>query len=1669
MTKKNNKKRRQVKPSSPPTLDKSSDAKSAAKGGFQFAFIPGLVKELPYLTADSLRSYPGLAKVFRQLSLGLVKSTRLKVKQRSKRQAYFTARCTDSWRLMLTLLPDGRLVPFALSPHNYLVTEWKSPQVVEARLARHLEGEVGIIDVTPELLASMDPLGEQVAEPPVDYALDEDLLDLEAIEISHKGHLIVLDHTQDEINRHFHQKAISGDCRTYPLPRALIGPPGTGKTLMMYIWFTHMLLAAKPEERNQFVYLTPHAEGARAQWTAFMQSYPDYDGPNPFVDYAAYLEIERDRLANPGHFTGWFAAQADDTPLSITPSQVYLEFQTLHAIHIQAAFGEKPFHSPIGERAIQKVDSPFLQRAYHEYLTGGSKRSIYASSLEEQEAVFDCYIRYLQFLQDTDLEDPELPSIDTAAMACAKSRRLTLLAVDEIQLYGNTAGHLLGPNVIVTGDPHQERYGGISNLESQIKNLGIMPDQVDTLEVAHRSKANLTRMLRMSIALDEMMSGQGRSRVAYRQVCNAPESIEQKPGSVEWMLLDSEERVRAVGEILAQRPIVLVPNQAKEDELRARFPGDVAIIHIKDFHGDEAPFVVLYGFFDEDEINRANMKAAATIIRSKKLTPESLESMALKASRSKDKAYAKDHSDLMGWSSTSVVALTRAVERMVILSTGKENHTVAALLKAMVEKCQGEFDPKNLRLDESEAVTLISRSIREGRISQAQELYEVMLADRDPTKSWYQQCFPQPAKTSITSEKQSAERHGSIEMPPKYGLSEDATTRIRYLILNSILKSGLYAALSEAWKEIRDLELQAKIDLILGQNEKVPWMSHFINEACQYVSQGAFSTVVDKQKVMHGVFEELIEFLKKHFPKHAIFPRSLSYQDAHSGKSHGLFTFFHYFCLFGVSRNHLAPYFFSGYKSKKPHRIELFNYVQMPPGYAPQRFSEMLACCGVGDQLLSENGYVISYRPQGYDLTYNGPCSLPIPDTGVEKITQIIFLDNQRPFEVLENNPRFFDGVTKEDLTEKTINFVDWRYAIGEITQSNLSSINQEDRTKSNLLYYLTVADGPESYESLILYLMDGNLDEMSKNMRRNAKSIRTVLHNLDYNELYTTTVNLSQSEVEWVTSPVVTLVGTGRLEAVDRLLSKPNNLSGISDDTMMTFCHDLQKVVHSGSVFCREGGVQALANLVSKDSRVLQAFEFPVHEKKINIGPGLVSLILILLRDNFQNDVFYRILKLPYFRAAIKTNFQESAHSLDTLFCLILDKVFLNIRTALTFERTPIEELGIIYDWLELSAQQNFSNWVEHGITGDDFSAHTVITFLFGRHPNRWGFLNNLYLHKDWARKLNGLTEEYLLTLRDTQLLEGKPKSQVRKLPVALLDLLENISSSDALFGVLEKSRLIHDLIVPSSIFRTGYQLDSPHKLLGDHILGQPYTLEAFAVLSKVPKVWAEWMECLYDPKPFAVPSRESLLSVLIVHTLRDKFRACFERNKVILSIIRIMSDPRYLGWINNAPIDMLTKLFFNLPSDAFTVENVAIEFKGRLDFAQRQPLILSYIAYPHGKAFFERLYRDVPAFKQSFDELFSHMISNSQDLHHKLTADRSNYQVIMIVQVLQELGSILRPDMSFTPYSLDMADPMIFSQEPPRFGARRLEESKKEGFDDAAPKAEAVRKGKKAGLLGP
>jgi len=476
-------------------------------------------------------------------------------------------------------------------------------------------------------------------------------------------------------------------------PVIIIGSAGSGKTALTLEKMKRAIGDVL------YVSLSPYlVQNARSLY--FANNYRNDDQAIDFFSYREFLEsiqVPAGREVTLRDFQQWFQRQRVERGLR-DAHKVYEEFRGV-------------ITGPV-------TQAPWLAR--EDYLALGVKQSIFDEN--ERQAVYDLFEKYLAFLEQHNLFDPNITSHGHLALV---ESRYDFIVVDEVQDLTNIQLYLIlqslrsGGDFILCGDSNQivhPNFFSWSNVKSLFfreQNLTGDRAAMRVLYSNYRNSSVVTEAANRILKLKHARFGSVDRESNYLVRCAG-----QETGRLQ--LLDDSEAVKQQldqGTARSTQVAVLVLHADQKEQARRWFNTPL-VFAVQEAKGLEYDSVILYGFVAGAE--KAFREVAAGV------DPDELEREELTYARAKDK-HDKSLEIYKFYINALYVSVTRAV-RNIHLVEADHGHPLLQLLQ--FDRCTGEVAVEAEESSLEEWQREASRLERQGKEEQARDIRDRILHEQ---------------------------------------------------------------------------------------------------------------------------------------------------------------------------------------------------------------------------------------------------------------------------------------------------------------------------------------------------------------------------------------------------------------------------------------------------------------------------------------------------------------------------------------------------------------------------------------------------------------------------------------------------------------------------------------------------------------------------------------------------------------------------------------------------------------------------------------------------------------------------------------------------------------------------------------------------------------------------
>lgn len=467
-----------------------------------------------------------------------------------------------------------------------------------------------------------------------------------------------------------------------PVPLIIIGSAGSGKTALTLEKMKHF--------RGQVAYLSlsPYLV-ENAQRIYYSEGYHNDHQEVDFISFEEYLQSIRMPLGREvtfRDFDGFYARYRQTFKFS-EPYKLYEEFK--------------------GVLTGSVVDQPHLSR--QDYLSLGVKQSIFLQS--ERERVYDLFERYLSFLEEAKLHDPNMVAFDYLKLI---EPRYDFIVVDEVQDITNIQllliiKSLLNPtHFLLSGDSNQMVHPNFFSW-SKIKTLffeeSLKGSAIRILKTNYRNSRRITQLSNDLLKIKNARFGSIDKESTY-----LIDTVSEHEGEIDFFT-DNDKIRKELNQKTrnsAKFAVLAMDNEAKA---RIRRDFDTPLVFtIQEAKGLEYENIILVNFisgFDKEfrEITRG-------------ISLDDLDDEKLSFSRAKDKEN-KELEAYKFYINSLYVAFTRAVKNIYLVEK-ESRHDLLRLLGIVETKQKVQVKQKDST--DTEWLDEARRLEKQGKLEQAQEI-----------------------------------------------------------------------------------------------------------------------------------------------------------------------------------------------------------------------------------------------------------------------------------------------------------------------------------------------------------------------------------------------------------------------------------------------------------------------------------------------------------------------------------------------------------------------------------------------------------------------------------------------------------------------------------------------------------------------------------------------------------------------------------------------------------------------------------------------------------------------------------------------------------------------------------------------------------------------------------
>jgi hypothetical protein len=552
------------------------------------------------------------------------------------------------------------------------------------------------------------------------------------------------------INRfHILEKVISFDtdqqeAYQHPLPLIIIGPAGSGKTALV--------LEKMKRTYGQVLYVTLSrflADNSRNLYYA--NQYNNEEQDISFLSFREFLETMRvpeGREVTYNAFAKWL--------LRIPKQQRVPDAHRL-------------FEEFRGVITGSVVDKPWLSR--EDYLALGVRQSIYLA--EERELVYTLFEKYLVFLKENNLYDPNI-----LAHAYLQHSRQTydFVVVDEVQDITNIQLKLIlrslkrSEDFVLCGDSNQIVHPNFFSWSS-LKSMLYLSESLESAKVTRILQSNFRNSAAVTDVANTLLRiKQKRFGSLDRESNYLMNSVSNLPGEVV-LVRDTEKAKRDLSKTTRRSTKFAVLVMRDEDKAAVRQIFDTPLLFsIQEAKGLEYENVILANFISNE---RGSFKEITEGVSENDLTGD------LEYRRARDKSD-KSLEVYKFFINSLYVAVTRAVQRIYLIESDT-NHPLIRMLGIRNARENITVDVKQSTIEEWQAEA--HKLELQGRQEQADEIRRDIL--KTQSVPW-DVCTPKRVMELINRAKDPKE----VSQKPKKNLFEYGLFYDEPRLINFLSKSG---------------------------------------------------------------------------------------------------------------------------------------------------------------------------------------------------------------------------------------------------------------------------------------------------------------------------------------------------------------------------------------------------------------------------------------------------------------------------------------------------------------------------------------------------------------------------------------------------------------------------------------------------------------------------------------------------------------------------------------------------------------------------------------------------------------------------------------------------------------------------------------------------------------
>jgi hypothetical protein len=467
-----------------------------------------------------------------------------------------------------------------------------------------------------------------------------------------------------------------------PAPLIIIGSAGSGKTALTLEKMKHF------QGQVAYISLSPYLV-ENAQRIYYSNGYENPKQEIEFLSFEEYLqgiELPKGKEVTFRAFEGFYG-RFQQTYKFKEPYKLYEEFK--------------------GVLTGSVIDKPYLSRK--DYVALGVKQSIFLKN--EREKVYDLFERYLAFLKDSNLYDPNIVAFEYMDRVQA---RFDFVVVDEVQDITNVQLVLILKSLLVptrfllSGDSNQivhPNFFSWSKIKSLFFHEELKGSAIRILKTNYRNSRQITRLSNDLLKIKHARFGSIDKESTY-----LIHTVSDLEGEINFFT-DNEKIKKELNQRTRNSAKYAVLVMDKRDKARVKKYFDTPLVFsIQEAKGLEYDNIILLNFMSGYEKEFLEI--------TKGISEEDVQAEALHFSRAKDKEN-KELEAYKFYINSLYVAFTRAVKNLYLI----ESRAKLPLLRLLgVTKQQEKVSIKQTDSSEEEWLAEARKLEKQGKYEQAREI-----------------------------------------------------------------------------------------------------------------------------------------------------------------------------------------------------------------------------------------------------------------------------------------------------------------------------------------------------------------------------------------------------------------------------------------------------------------------------------------------------------------------------------------------------------------------------------------------------------------------------------------------------------------------------------------------------------------------------------------------------------------------------------------------------------------------------------------------------------------------------------------------------------------------------------------------------------------------------------